>query len=147
VGSLQPVVFRPWYPFAVAAPLVLLGLGLWYASRRARSRAEANSAANEVALRESLERMETASRSGAVTTFFICARHALQERLALIWHVPPHAVTVAEINSRLSEAGVGIRAIFQAADQVAYAGHGSAPVDLSHWRQVVHDQLKRMENL
>jgi len=147
VRSLKPIVFRPWYPFAVATPLVLLGLGLWYANRRARGMAEANSAANEVALRESLDRMDRASQTGAVTTFFISARHALQERLAQIWQVPPHAVTVAEINARLQDAGVGIRAIFQAADQAAYAGHGSVPVDLSHWRQVVHDQLKRMENL
>jgi hypothetical protein len=147
VGSLQPIVFRPWYPFAVAAPLVLLGLGLWLASRRARSMAEADYAANEIALRESLDRMDRASQTGAVTTFFVCARHALQERLAQVWHVPPHAVTVGEINARLQDAGAGIRAIFQAADQAAYAGHGSASIDLSHWRQVVHDQLKRMENL
>jgi len=147
VGSLQPIVFRPWYPFAVATPLGLLGVGLWYANRRARRTAEANDAANGVALRESLDRMDRASQSGAVTTFFVCARHALQERLAQIWQLPPHAVTVAEINARLQDAGVGIRAIFQAADQAAYAGHGSAQIDLSHWRQVVHDQLKRMENL
>ncbi|HEX5219098.1 MAG TPA: BatD family protein [Verrucomicrobiae bacterium] len=147
VSSLKPVVFRPWYPFAVAAPLVLLGVGLWLANRRERSRSKANHAANEIALRESLDRMDRASQTGAVTTFFISARHALQERLAQIWHVPPHAVTVPEINARLQDAGAEIRAIFQAADQAAYAGHGSASVDLSHWRQVVHDQLKRMENL
>jgi len=147
VGSLQPVVLRAWYPFAVAAPVGLLGIGLWFARRRARVRAETSRAATELELRESLDRMDRASQAGAVTTFFISARHALQERLSQIWHMPPQAVTVTEINSRLKEAGTEIRTVFQAADQAAYAGHGFTPVDLSHWRQLVHQQLKLMEKL
>lgn len=147
VRSLQPLVLRPWYPWAVAAPLVLLGAGLWMARRRERALAVSGDRANEVALRESLDSLERASRTGAVTAFFIAARHALQERLAQIWQIPPHAVTLAEINARWQDAGSEIRAIFQAADQAAYAGAGFASVDLAHWRQVVLAQLKQMEKL
>jgi hypothetical protein len=150
VASLQPVVLRPWFPVLLIVPLVMLMGGLWLIQRRARLAADLDRAQNTAsagAMRESLDRMDRACKAGAVTTFFVCARHALQERLAQVWHLPPHAVTLAEINSRLNDAGAEVSAIFQAADQTAYAGHGTASVDLSRWRQVVHEQLKRMEKL
>jgi hypothetical protein len=150
VSSLQPVFLRPWFTGVIVAPLVLLGFSLWILKRRehlASDPARAQDTLNTAALRESLKGMESAMKVGATRTFFVYARHALQERLAQLWNMPPHAVTVAEINMRLRDAGADVRSVFQAADQVAYAGGALSPTDLSRWREVVHEQLKRLEAL
>jgi len=150
VSSLRPVFFRPWFAVATAAPLMLLAGGFWFLKRRERLAGDprrARESASSANLRESLARMDGALQSGEVALFFISARRALQEGLARLWHVPPSAVTVAELNARLNGAGGEIHTVFRLAEQAAYAGQSLAPGDLQHWRQIVRDELKRMEEL
>ena len=150
VASLQPVLFRPGFVAVPATSLALLACGLWFVKRRdqrATDPAHARNTARAAALRENLAQMDSAVKSGEVTAFFASARRILQERLAQAWHVSPGAVTLAEINHRLNEAGEEICAVFRAADQTAYAGHGVSTDDLPQWREQVHEQLKHLEEL
>ncbi len=150
VSTLQPILLQPWFAVVTVAPLALLVGGVWFVKRRERLASDPNHARESASasnLRESLLQMDKAMQSGQVAMFFIAARRALQERLAQHWHVPPSAVTVAELNTRLNGAGEEIRAVFRLAEQAAYAGQSLAPGDLQHWRQIVRDELKRMEEL
>ena len=150
VSTLRPVLLQPWFAVVTAVPLMLLAGGFWFLKRRERMVNDPNrvqSSASETSLRESLAVMDGALQSGQVAMFFIAARRALQERLARLWHIPPSAVTSTELNVRLNGAGEDIRAVFRLAEQAAYAGQSLAPGDLQHWRQIVRDELKRMEEL
>ena len=150
VSSLRPMLFRPVFAVATATPLLLLAGGFWFLKRRARLAADPHCAlelTGSANLHESLARMDGALQSVDGAAFFHNARRALQEGLARLWHIPPNAVTIAELNARLNGAGEEICSVFRLAEQAAYAGQSLAPGDLQYWRQIVRDELKRMEEL
>ena len=60
------------------------------------------------------------------------------------WHVPASKVTIPEIRSRLNGQGEEVRAVFQAADEIAYCGKRFTAPDLRLWRDLVKKQLQQL---
>ncbi len=89
--------------------------------------------------------MESAVAQGAASEFFAAARGAFQSALGLRWNVPPRAITLAEVNSRMNGQAEGFRFIFELADEVTYTGRNFAPNDLRKWLQTVNVELKKLE--
>lgn len=141
--TLRPLILRPWFITANAVMLGSLILGAAFRHLRARFAAKPKPA-GENALQESVNAMEAAMQSRDVPRFFAAARRALQEHLASEWKVPAGQVTLPEIRSRLSGPGSGeLRALFETADEVAYAGSRHTPTDLHQWRDLVKTQLRQ----
>jgi hypothetical protein len=91
--------------------------------------------------------MDTASANRDISGFFQSARSALQQYLGTRWHVAPASITMAEIDMRLNGNGTNVRRIFALADQAAYSGQTLTTADLPQWREIVHEQLKQMEEV
>lgn len=94
-----------------------------------------------------LGEMDDAATRGDAARFFQCARAALQQSLAVRWHVVPASITIAEIDERLNGGGTGMRRIFALADQAAYSGQHLSTGDFQRWRETVRSQLKEGEEL
>ncbi|MES1180419.1 MAG: BatD family protein [Verrucomicrobiota bacterium] len=89
--------------------------------------------------------MESAVAQGAAVEFFAAARGAFQSALGLLWNVPPRAITLNEINSRMNGKAEGFRFIFELADEVTYTGRSFGPDDLRKWLRTVNVELKKLE--
>jgi hypothetical protein len=96
-----------------------------------------------------LNEMDAASATDDPVRFFQAARAALQQQLAAHWHwqVAPASITMADIDERLDGKGAAIHELFALADQAVYSGQRLTTADFKHWRQVVREQLQRLEEL
>jgi hypothetical protein len=148
-GTLAPLVLRPWFVTANAALLGALIAGTIVRAirrRRAADPGKRRQAATQQAIATALAEADAAEREHDPLKFFSAARHALQERLAASWHISPADVTVPEIRARLNGDGETVRAIFQAADQVAYSGAAPGAADLRAWRTALEQQLQHFSH-
>jgi hypothetical protein len=64
----------------------------------------------------------------------------LQRNLASTWHVPPEAITLEEVNTRLGPNGE-IARLFALADETAYAGIRLSPLDYQQWATFVKSHI------
>ncbi len=92
-----------------------------------------------------LQLMDTAAETGQPLDFFAAARGALQNQLSLVWRVPAHAISLAEVNTRMNGEAEGFRFIFELADEVAYTGRTFAAGELRNWASIVRSELKKLE--
>jgi len=143
-SSLRPLVLTPWFIAANAAMLGALVIGLAVRAiraRRARDPGRLQREAEKRALNEWLSMMDVALDKEDAPRFFGAARRALQERLAAQWNIPAGKVTIPEICARLNGRGEEVRAVFQAADEIAYSGTRFTAPALRQWRDLVIKQL------
>ena len=150
VASLTPLYFQPW--FVGTQGVVVLGfaaglIGLRRRERRANDTDGARRRETSIAIGHCLAEMDAASAADDSAHFFKSARAALQEQLAMRWHVAPASITIAEIDAHLNGQGVEIRRIFALADHAAYSGQHLSTADFQQWKETVRDQLKRAEEL
>ncbi len=89
--------------------------------------------------------MDDALQAGDGGAFMSAAGTALQVRLGQLWSLEPTAVNLAEVDARLDSSWNPIRDVFRLAEQVAYGGVHPEVAALERWRQILHDQLQRME--
>ena len=149
-SSLRPLALTPWFIAlnalmlaALAGGVVIRGIN----SRRSRDPRRLQREAGDKAVNESLAVMNAALQAKDAPRFFEAARRALQERMAVQWQVPVVHVTIHEIRMRLNGHSEEIRAIFQAADEIAYSGRRFTASDLRQWRDLVKSQLLQLEQL
>lgn len=132
------------------ALLVMPGLGcaVWlFRRRRVRSSdpSRLRSQAVRQAIRQHVDRMESAATRGASAEFFTAARCALRERLGERFNLRPGTITLGEINLRLNGNGDILRSIFTIADEVTFTGRNLSAEELQSWSKVVNSELKKLE--
>jgi hypothetical protein len=150
VSSLQPVLFQPWFIAVQGVPVLALIIGFAAQRRRERLAHDPQQARNRAAqshVREQLAAMDQALATNSAPAFFTAARQAVQEKLAQRWQLPSSQVTLAEINRRLNGDGEDLRTLFKVTDDVVYSGQRVPPAELGRWKDVVLNQLKRLEEL
>ncbi|MDB6135623.1 MAG: hypothetical protein JWM59_3866 [Verrucomicrobiales bacterium] len=146
-STLRALVRTPWFIAANAGMAGALVLGLAFRRLRARLSAKAPLSPKVLADRavaESLNAMEAAMQTRDAPRFFQAARRAVQERLGAQWNLPASRVTLPEIRSRLHDGGGEVRALFETADEIAYAGRRFSTPDLQQWRDLVRTQLQQL---
>jgi hypothetical protein len=146
-ASLRPLVLTPWFVVANAVMvtfLVAAGIIRGLRTRRAHDPARLRREAAKRALDERLSAMDQALDAEDAERFFDSARHALQEHFAAQWQMPASSVTLPEIRARLNGHGEEVGAIFQTADEIAYAGKRFPAPDLRVWRDLVKNQLHQV---
>lgn len=158
--DLTPVALRPWFLAAQLAPVAVLAGGLLWLRRRERRAADPRwqrTRQAERAIRAQREEMGRALRSADAAAFFAAARRAVQESVAARDGSSAPALTIGEIESRLSGAPAGdggqpalddlgddIRELFAAADAVAYGGGALPEAGFADWKRRVEDLLARL---
>lgn len=141
--TLRPLVQRPWFIALNAVLASALLIGVILRQIRARFAAKPRKPA-ENALHESVAAMDAAMQTRDVPRFFAAARRAIQEHFARLWKVPAAQVTLPEIRTRLTAPQSGeLRALFETADEIAYAGSRHTPTDLQQWRDLVQTHLRQ----
>jgi hypothetical protein len=148
VASLTPVTRRPWFAAVLAAPLLLLVLGvagLRFHRLRAGDLARRRREARDRAIGVHLARLDRAQAAGDAAAFFDAARAALQQSLGERWHLQPESITLAEIEARAGQVSDTTRAFFRRADEAAYSGGTAAGDDLAAWRQQLDRELAAPE--
>jgi len=148
-ASLSPVAQRSWFYALPGIPLAVMAGGLLLMARRERpasgpAQAAAATTAQVSAL---LDSMNEAMQTGDGAAFISAALRALQVRLGHCWCIAPHEVTLPQVDARLDSSWDPIREIFALAEKSAYGGWRPHIATLSHWRQVVQQQLHRAEQL
>jgi hypothetical protein len=137
-ATLVPLVSRPAF-----VPLLALsgGLGavgallLGWRIHRDNPRRQAL-AAMEKATRDALQ---SAANARDVPGFFAAARLALQQRLGAQWNQPPHAITTADIESRIASDSPVAR-FFREADRHEYHHQPAAEIQ-PQWRTLLNEAL------
>jgi hypothetical protein len=149
-ATLRPLVLAPWFitfNVALVFALALVAIISRIRSRRENDPVRLQRETAESAVDQSLAAMDAALQARDAAGFFGAARRALQVRLAAVWQVPASQVTIPAIRTRLKAKGEEIRAVFQAADEIAYSGKRFSPRDLQHWRDVVQTQLQQLTRI
>ena len=141
VGSLVPLVSRPLFNQLLAASGVLCVLGgiLNMLRRRHEDPKRRSLAAMEAATREALEAAGKCAAARDVTGYFSAARLAIQQRLGVMWNQPAQAITLAEINARISENSPVAR-FFREADLHEYNRQSTGEV-LPQWRTLLDEAM------
>ncbi len=146
--SLRPWILNPWIIAGIAMCVAGLLTANFLVRRRqmlARDPQRLFIANTRREVQAQVKIMESAVAQGAATEFFAAARGAFQSALGLLWNVPPRAITLAEINSRMNGKAEGFRFIFELADEVTYTGRSFGPDDLRKWLRTVNVELKKLE--
>jgi hypothetical protein len=146
-ATLRPPHRRPWFWAALPLPWLALAGGLALARGRGRA---ASTRARRRAVRTTIAQQRQAMRTAAVARdpvrFFDAARTALQHQLGARWSLAPDAVTAAEAERRLGEAGTPIVAALRAAEHLSYGGASSDPGALAEVAATIERQLSQPEN-
>lgn len=141
VRSLVPLVSRREFSWALAfaGGCVVLGFSLrWLVGRRDDPRRKAL-AAFEKTTSEALAAAARCVEVGDVSGFFTAARSVIQQRLGMLWNQPAHAITLADIQSRMPDASPVIQ-FFREADRHEYSRESSGPVR-PEWRALFDNAL------
>jgi hypothetical protein len=140
-ASLVPLVSRPEFALwlEIAGALCLLGPILaWLRRRRSDPRRYAR-ARLERATREALQAAARCAADRDVSGYFVAARLAIQEQLGAQWNQLPHAITLAEIQTRIGDDSP-VTAFFREADRQAYSCQGTGEI-LPEWKTQLDDAL------
>lgn len=146
VRSLTPIAFRPSFRAILGGcgAAVLLGfvIGRLRSVRNDPARTARHAA--ESATRLALQEAESLAARGDVPGFFAAARRALQVRLATLWGRQAHAITLADVASRVP-ADSPVVEIFREADRVAFSPLAdTAANDLTTSRALLHRAMKSL---
>ncbi|MEA3208501.1 MAG: hypothetical protein QOE70_1558 [Chthoniobacter sp.] len=147
IASLHPLVLRPWFILvngAMLAALAAVTLVRRVSASRARDPQRLAREAAEKSVRESLAQMDAAVKDTDAPTFFLAARHVVQQRLAKQWHLP---ASEAAISQRLNGEGEDLRTLFRTADEATYTGRHFTAAELREWHDTVTQQLQRIPTL
>lgn len=152
--SLWPNATRAWFAALQGLPVLALAGAIWWGRRR-RARAGDPERLRAAAMRAELNRlrqdMDDAVDAGDATRFFEAARRALQERLTgLPGTAAARSLTLREVDERLvghPETAARVRALFQAADALAYGGAPSEGSELARSRDEVSSVLETLDQL
>lgn len=154
VGTLRapapPRFLSPVFLAALEAPLALFAVAGFVAWRRRRGRDPERAArrATDRAVRESVARLEEACRRADAEAFFTSARRALQARLGQRLAMRPEAVTLADVEARLSadpRLTASVRRVLEEADAFSYAGGRMDAGSLDTARRHVRETLALLE--
>ena len=85
--------------------------------------------------------MDEAMKNRQTDAFFIHARSAFQQRLGHEWKMTPDAITLADVEARLSDGLETVRPVFEMADQAKYSDIHFEDADLQQWRDAIVSQL------
>jgi hypothetical protein len=140
-ASLVPWVCRPGFVFLleIAGGLCLLGPILAWLRRRRSDPHRLARARLERATREALQAAMRCAANRDVSGYFAAARLAIQEQLGAQWNQPAHAITLAEIQTRIG-GDSPVTAFFREADRQAYSCQGSGEI-LPEWKTQLDDAL------
>ncbi|HEX4403746.1 MAG TPA: BatD family protein, partial [Polyangia bacterium] len=134
-----------WLVGGLLGGCALLAAWGWARSSPAFARA-ARSASSRRVIAARLREVDRAAAEGDAPALFVAARAAAQARLGDTWHMPPDAISAADIDARLGEKGARLRGVFEQADRLSYAGGTATPgKDLDRWRGVVLAELRTLE--
>ena len=93
------------------------------------------------AIRTQIDAMDQAMKNQQTDAFFIHARSALQQRYGHEWKMTPDAITLADVEARLTDGLDTVRPVFEMADQAKYSDLHFEDADLQQWREAVVNQL------
>jgi hypothetical protein len=148
VASLRPLYTRSNFWLAQLAPLGMLAAAASFVVRRRRVLADPHHALRKGAwslLRRERARMNRALAAGDAPTYFAAARGALQQRLGALWGIVPEAITLAEIETRMTGSRLDtLRAVFEEADAARF-GVGASGRDLARHDDAVRRILANPE--
>lgn len=102
------------------------------------------------AIQKHLKKMNSAARRGQTDLFFSSMRCALQERFGGILQLAPETITLAEIEKVMSvnpENWSEIKAIFEAADAVAYSGQKFDIGTSEEWKKRLQKVLVELKKI
>ena len=84
--------------------------------------------------------LSEAAQSNDPELFFRAGRAALQQALGSSWHVPPDAVTLEAVETRLGAQGTAAQ-VFRLADEASYSNEALQPCDFHRWHSLIERQL------
>ncbi len=139
--EIRPLFFEKWY-------LVLIGLCvfslLFILSLKLRNRHLKQNPLlvkrklMEKQLTKSLQHLEEVKAVGESRKFLNGCRKAIQEQFGLAWEMEPSAITLEDLNRKLSSSSP-LLAIFAAAESSAYGGLALSQEDMT----LYHEQLQK----
>ena len=143
VSTLRPVYLSPAFLGGQAVPLLALLGGLAFIRRQklVTHPERLRATAVQQAIRAQIDAMDEAMRNHQTAAFFIHARSAFQQQLGPQWKMAPDAVTLADVEARLTTGLEAIRPVFEMADQAKYSDLHFGDADLQQWREAVVAQL------
>jgi hypothetical protein len=143
VSVLRPVYLSPWFIAGQGLPLLALLGGLAFVRRQKHVAHpdRVRTTATQQAIRHEVEAMDEAMRNQQTDAFFIHARTALQQRLGQQWNLRPETITLADIESRMTNGLDTVRPVFAMADQAKYSDLNFEKADLRQWRQAIVNEL------
>jgi hypothetical protein len=150
IRTLRPLYFQPGFVAAQASLALAFVLAGTWMRRNNRLAADPlwNKRQDELkAVHAQLVQMDTAAQQHDAATFFFAAREAVQHAYSSRWKMSPHAITLAEIDSRLNGDGENVRRVFALADELAYSGGADFDVDFNSWKQAVHQIIKQAQTI
>ncbi len=89
--------------------------------------------------------MQQAIAGHDIAAFFEACRRAAQIQLGHFWHMPPAAVSLAEIRDRLPQCR-GLHQVFESADAAAFSGQRYSPQELAGFQTLLHQELNEIEH-
>jgi hypothetical protein len=144
-ATLVPLVSRPTFvPLLVlsGAMCLLGGIIGWFRKRWTDPRRIAR-IAMEKATREALAAAGKCADARDVPGFFAAARLAIQQRLGAMWNQPAQAITLAEVQSRISDESPVTR-FFREADSHEY-NHQPAGEILPQWKSMLDEAMASLK--
>jgi hypothetical protein len=148
VANLRPLYFQPCFLGGQGALALCFAGGFLLLRRRERSANDTEASRRqtaEAAIASFMDEMDEAARTGGTARFFSSARAAIQQHLAMCWHVTPSSITTADLDERLSGGHDEIRQVFGLADEAAYSGKHLTSADFQRWTKAIREQLSRKE--
>ncbi len=147
VASLRPLYTRRRFWLAQLVPFAALAAALSFAGWRKRVTSDPHRslrASARRALRRHTAELEAAFAVGDAPAFFAAARAALQQRLGALWGILPEAITLVEIERRVSGPQLHtLQTVFDA--DAARFGPGATPRELASCRDGVRRILAHPE--
>ena len=140
-GSLIPLVSRSLFRQILSAAIFLLvigGLLGWLRKRRENPERRAFAAMEKAPL-EALEASRKCDADRDVAGYFSAGRLAIQQRLGAEWNQSPQAITLAEINARISPESPVAR-FFREADLHEYNRQISGEI-FPQWRALLDEAM------
>lgn len=101
----------------------------------------------EKSIQDALTNAENAMKEGDTIRFFFSCRLALQHKLGYLWNMPPSAITLSDLKTRMTEESQAERLgkIFETADHVIYSGEKFTMHEMQKWKDFLSQELIQLE--
>ena len=151
VTSLRPAASRAWFLPLAAVPCLAVPVALWWGRRRRELAADPRRA-RALALKQQIarlrEQMDDAVTRDQAPEFFDAARRGLQECMTgLEGEASAQSLTLRDMEERLRDdpaTAARVRAVFEAADALAYGGGPTDSTELARQRDEVASLLEEL---